>query len=201
MELLVRRAPDNAGHWSRLASFYHLQGQGTAAEQAYGQAIALDPRLENAYHGLRELRIGADDLDGALEIARRQQENCGATDELVLAIGHIRRRQGELADALAIFRAIPAASELKEPALQAEAGTACELGLFDDALAAAERLCERYPHSAASPLIRANVLCAARRFEEAVPLLQELVDRDADNPELHRLYSGVLARPAAIRNR
>ena len=74
-EQLARRSV-NAGHWSNLGACLRALGQTEAAENAYRQAIGIDPNLTNAHANLGNLLTGrgrfaegAEAYERALEIA------------------------------------------------------------------------------------------------------------------------------------
>ncbi len=193
MAMLVARGGEDASHLCRLAQCSQVAGNTVDADTYFRRAIAADPSLSVAYHELRELLVRSGDFDGALDVARQHQIACGELPQLSVMIGSLLRARGDTQEALAIFHRLNAVSEPPEQALRAEAELAYQMGLLEQAVAAATRARETYPETTANHLLLARILCSGRRFREVVPMLRNVAARDPANAEVHRLLSAALA--------
>jgi ABC-type polysaccharide/polyol phosphate export permease/tetratricopeptide (TPR) repeat protein len=193
MAILVARGGEDASHLCRLAQCSQVAGNTVDAETYFRRAIVADPSLSVAYHELRELLVRSGDFDGALDVARQHQIACGESPQLSVMIGSLLRARGDTREALAIFHRLNAVSEPPEQALRAEAELAYQMGLLEQAVAAATRARETYPETTANHLLLARILCSGRRFREVVPMLRNVAARDPANAEVHRLLSAALA--------
>lgn len=190
---LIAKAPTEGSYVNRLGVFQRLAGDRTAAEHSFRRALALDPTIEGAYHELRELLLGRDDVDEALALLDRQESELGNSQSLRLARASLLRRSGRIDAALEIVRPLALAGDAPEHVLRLMTELTYELRRFDEAMRYASLLLAGFPETRSHRVLFAHLLCASGRFDEAVPLLRELLSDDPDDTELLRLLSTALA--------
>lgn len=198
MTAVVAIAPREAVHYFRLGFFERYGGDVADAERHFRKALSLDPAFEPSYAELRGLLAAQGDTDGALAVLARQEEVFGASHALLLTRINLLRQGNRMLDALALLRPL-LAQDPGEDVVRAAAEIAHEAGRNEDAVVYARRLCREYPATASHRVLLARLLCAGRRFEEAVPLLEGLTRDAPDDVDMLRLLSVALTETGRYR--
>jgi ABC-type polysaccharide/polyol phosphate export permease/tetratricopeptide (TPR) repeat protein len=186
MTRLVDFVPGKAEHHFRLGVLQRCAGEASAAEQAFRQAIALNPEYEPAHIELVALLSSNNEIEKAFTALAAQEQAIGSSPALLGLRVMLLRLTKRPAEALAVLQPHldeNASSEI----LYAAAELALEIHRLQDALAYARRLCVRSPDVKAHRRLLAHALCVARQFDEAIPILERQIREDPADIEAIRL--------------
>jgi ABC-type polysaccharide/polyol phosphate export permease/tetratricopeptide (TPR) repeat protein len=197
--ILVARTPNDASYHARLGLFQRLSGDTKEAIRNFKRALALDPRIEGAYAELRELLLRAEDFNGAIELLARQESVLGGSPQLQLSRVLLLRRAGRIDEAIAALQRLIATGDAHEEALRMAAETAFASRRLDEALKFAADMMAKFPNTRANRVLFAHILCAARKFDDAIPILQDLLKSKDDDVEALRLLGTALAEVGRFR--
>jgi tetratricopeptide (TPR) repeat protein len=101
----LAKAPDHPWAHNNLGVAYRQRGELAAAERHFRRALEIRPSLAPAWVNLGNLRLGAGDLDGAIEIYRRAEVHMTDAVEVQYGLGLALARAGRTAEALPHFEA------------------------------------------------------------------------------------------------
>ena len=216
LETLVRDQPDQMGHWLLLAAIrlelkkldqaeaalqpvlalaQHPQGRAPDAPVTDGNkaATALNPDLEQAYL----LMAQAADLRGKTQDALDWMEKADPRHEKLLTQSQRARlliRQGRIAEARAIIRAIPE-GEPRDAVLkfQAEAQILRESRQWQEAYDVLREATQRFPEESDLLYDRAMMAERLRRFDEMERLLKTVMQLAPDSPNAYNALGYTLA--------
>ncbi|MBA4137969.1 MAG: hypothetical protein C0518_11685 [Opitutus sp.] len=87
-------------YWLELALALRKGGLFSEAARAFEQSLALDPSPPNVWLALGENLFAADRIDAAADALERGRQRAPGNRQLALWLGHARKRQGRLAEAL-----------------------------------------------------------------------------------------------------
>ncbi len=188
----------------RLGRFAYLHGTALAgmmqfekAVSAYEAAIKLEPNFADAYLVLGRVQRKLGQLQEAQntyrKLLRAQPENADG----YIALGSVLAEMGQLAEAEApLRRALLCA---RDPKAQASIHNNLAISLSSqnkhaEALESLERMQVLAPDLPGLDQRRINTLFQLGRYEDCLQLYRKLLDRNPEEPQLHRDYNSLLHR-------
>ncbi len=181
----VEQKPDEFRPRSYLAEAQLESGSPEAAEASYRRALELDSKSAACELGLGRALARQEKLAEAAPHYRRAAElDPQQYRESLLELGSLYEKQGQTAEAVAIYREFP-----DHPAAQRQAG---QLMLQSRQYAEAiPQLEAAYAKASTQPnrVALARALLLAKQLEKATPLLQEAVAAEPGNYDLRMLLA------------
>ncbi len=187
---------DMPGVQLQLGLFYAAQQQLTEAEQAYRQALAVNPQFLPALLNLADLyRVAGRDAEARTLL----QEGIRIAPELGTAyhaLGLLETRAGNQQRAL---EQLARAAGLEQDGVRHRYVYAIALhdaGQINAAIDNLKRLHQRYPDDLDILLALVNYCSEANRVDEAKYYARELQRRAGNNPQLQGMLNAILNRPS-----
>ena len=196
--------PDWDEPWLRLAESMRAEGRLTEAASAYEQALERAPDRPEALIALGAIRIQLGEPIAAQSLLVRA---CGVAPEMAEAwdaLGLALMMAKDLASAVTAFiearRREPARLEFAEHLFAAvERSQRLEEGAHDKVLALAELECVEHPANPVAHALRALLLEAGGRRDEAIDALETATILAPESAGLMALHGAVLARALRLR--
>lgn len=178
-------APNDPQIQFTLGRAFTLRGTPDFAEQAYGNALRLNPSLHPARHMLARLLLEGGRYDEAESHYRMLAEHPSFGPVGILGLADVARGRGDLQAAVEGYRAALALSPGQAQVVVPLAWCLVELGRRDEALDAYDQFLQRHPDNRTVRAARAEVNAAIGRPVEAISEWTLLADQDPDDLQTH----------------
>jgi len=211
-EVFLQRALEVDGDYAA-AHVLHAElleqiGDYDAAADAYGRALALDPRCTAAEFGLGRLRVGADDLEGGvlhLESARALQEDARPIRAFLARVYHQLGREQAAREEAKQAATLVAGVRVHDALADAVVEEAVSTPGYLKRAARAERrqdpgaaealyltLVQMHPDDTSANYNMGNMLFRHGKLEQAEPFLRKAVQLDPSHSSAHVILGSLL---------
>lgn len=183
--------PDNGGVNYMLARLAYMFKEDSKAVSYVQKAIKSDPKNRHYYDLAATLYQAKGDYDNAIKVYKRMLVEFPENEDYYLGLADLYVRKRNFEEAIAQLDKLEQLTGRSPETTRKKQELYMRLGKPDKAIQEGQELINAYPDDLDMKVFQAEFLYLNRREEESMKMLNDVIEKDPNNPQSHLILSDI----------